>query len=207
MNKSCLLVIGAAVSVAFCISAEAKLYKWVDSQGVTHYGETIPPEYANRKAQELDNGRLTNRDETFDTRKIKKSSEETPEQKAALEAKRRDEALLNSYTTVKEIDLSRDRNLSQINARLSSYGTLLKSAQATMQSLNDEKDARIKKGQKIPKSLTDDMATAQSRIADLQQALSDNEREKETIKAKYAADKKRFMELKGLAPMTPPDKK
>ena len=35
-------------------TVEAKLYKWVDNQGVTHYGETIPPEYADKDNVLLD---------------------------------------------------------------------------------------------------------------------------------------------------------
>jgi hypothetical protein len=39
--------------MAFSLSAEAKLYKWVDDKGVTHYGEVIPPEYANKEKDTL----------------------------------------------------------------------------------------------------------------------------------------------------------
>jgi Domain of unknown function (DUF4124) len=199
MNKSCLLIASAALCASFCVNAEAKLYKWVDKSGVTHYGETIPPEYANRDTQQLENGRLTERNENFDSYKAK-SAKDAPEDKAAIAAKRRDDALLNSYTTAKEIDLARDRNLSQIMARQNSYSTLLKSAQETLDSLNQETQNRTKKGQKIPQSLTDDIVAAKSRVAEMQRALAENEQEKEAVTARYAADKKRFRELKGLAP-------
>ena len=38
-----------------CLSfpAAAQMYKWVDKKGTTHYGETIPPEYADRDRLEL----------------------------------------------------------------------------------------------------------------------------------------------------------
>ena len=72
MTKSKLLVASAALCTAFCFNAEAKLYKWVDANGTTHYGETIPPEYADRDTKKLDKGRITDRDETLTVRHFAK---------------------------------------------------------------------------------------------------------------------------------------
>ncbi|ADE10271.1 DUF4124 domain-containing protein [Sideroxydans lithotrophicus] len=203
MIKSRLLLASAAFCAVFCLNAEAKLYKWVDSQGVTHYGETIPPEYANRDTKQLDHGRLTDRKETFDSDKMNSTKKETPEDKAAMDARRHDEALLNSYTTDKEIDLARDRNLLQIDARINSYTVLIKSAQDSLTSLHQESDNRTKKGWKIPQSLTDDITAAEARVADLQKSLEDNQKEREAVKARYDADKRHFRELKGLPAVDP----
>src|SRR5512135_1261530 len=101
MIKSKLLVAGAVLCTAFCFNAEAKLYKWVDENGTTHYGETIPPEYANRETKKLEKGRITDRDDTFNAAKQNSAKPETVEDKAALAARRRDEALLNSYSNEK----------------------------------------------------------------------------------------------------------
>ena len=39
--------------------ADATMYKWVDTQGKVHYGDTIPAEYANQgNAQLNDNGQV-----------------------------------------------------------------------------------------------------------------------------------------------------
>ncbi len=63
MIDSKLLVSAVALSAAISLNAEAKLYKWVDDNGTTHYGETIPPEYANKEAVKLDKGRIQQREE------------------------------------------------------------------------------------------------------------------------------------------------
>lgn len=196
MNKSSLLAV-TALCVAFSLNAEAKLYKWVDKDGTTHYGETIPPEYADRDTKELEHGRVTDRSETFDD-KLKSSKQETVVDKAAIEASRHDQALLNSYSNEKEIDLARDRNLLQVEARLNSYTTMLKSAQSTLDGLHQEADNRTKKGWKIPQSLTDDLVAAQERVADLQKNIDVNQKEMDAVKARYEADKQRYRELKGL---------
>lgn len=199
MTKTKLLVATAALFAAFCFNAEAKLYKWVDKNGTTHYGETIPPEYADRDTQKLEKGRVTERDDTFESRKQKSSKQESPVDKAAIEARRHDDALLNSYSNEKEIDLARDRNLLQIEARINSYTTLLKSAQSTLSDLHKESDARAQTGRKIPQSLTDDITAAEVRVESLQKDLESSQKESDAVKARYEADKQRFRELKGLS--------
>jgi chromosome segregation ATPase len=200
MNKSKLLMVCFALCFAFCSNAEAKLFKWVDKDGTTHYGETIPPEYADRDTKQLDKGRVVDRDDNFDAVKKQSLKTDSTADKATLEAKRRDNALLNSYTNENEIDLARDRNLLQIEARVNSYTTLIKSAQDSLDSLLKESDSRTKSGRKIPQSLTDDIAAAEERVNKMKKDLETNKKESETVKARYEADKQRFRELKGLAP-------
>jgi hypothetical protein len=197
MTKSKLLVASAALCTFFCFNAEAKLYKWVDEKGTTHYGETIPPEYANRDTKQLDKGRVTDRKETFDTDKLNSKKPETVEDKAVIEARRHDEALLNSYSNEKEIDLARDRNLMQIEARINSYNTVIKSAKESLDDLHRESDSRTKSGKKVPQSLTDDIASSEARIAKLQKDRETNQKEMDSVKARYEADKLHYRELKG----------
>ncbi len=199
MKTSC-VVAGVVLCVAFSLNAEAKLYKWVDADGVTHYGETIPPEYAGRDTKMLDKGRVTDRDDSFDDNKKKATKKETAEDKAAKEARRKDEALLNSFTNEKEIDLARDRALLQIEARINSFTTLIKSAQANLDDLHKEYDKRTAQKMKIPESLTEDITEAEARVAKLQKDLENNQKEFQAVTDRYASEKQRFLELKGKQP-------
>jgi hypothetical protein len=202
MIDSRLLVGAAALCAAISMSAEAKLYKWVDENGTTHYGETIPPEYADKDAMKLEKGILKKRD-SEDTKKgtQKKVEDVDPvAEKARIEAQRRDNALLNTYSNEKEIDLARNRNLLQVEARVNGYATMLKSAQATLDSLLQEKDAISKNGRNIPASLTQDIAAAEALVAKRQKELNTSNKEVEAVKARYEADKQRFRELKGVSP-------
>ena len=54
MRKVRLTLAAAACCTLLYSVAEAKVYKWVDNNGVTHYGETIPPEYASKDNVQLD---------------------------------------------------------------------------------------------------------------------------------------------------------
>jgi hypothetical protein len=53
-----ILALGFIFSFLFNVNAEAKLYKWVDDNGTTHYGEVIPPEYANKDRDSIDKAGL-----------------------------------------------------------------------------------------------------------------------------------------------------
>lgn len=200
MINSKLLVGAAALCAAISMNVEAKLYKWVDKNGTTHYGETIPPEYADSDTKKFDKGRVTDRSESFDSKKQNSAKSQTPEDKAAMELRRRDEALLNSFSNEKEIDLARDRSLLQIEARINSYTTLIQSAKTSLDDLNQESETRIKQGRKIPQSLTDDIAAAEARVTKLQKELENSQKESAAVRARYEAEKQRFRVLKGLEP-------
>jgi hypothetical protein len=197
MIDSKLLMSAAALCAAFSLNAEAKLFKWVDNNGTTHYGETIPPEYANNDAVKLEKGRIEKREDKNTT--SKKAAQMDPvAEKARIEAERHDNALINTYSSEKEIDLARDRNLQQVEARTGSFTTLLKSAQENDVALQKEAEVLTKQGRKIPKSLEEDLVEAKARIAKLQGDLDNSLKENEAVKARYEADKVRYRELKGI---------
>ncbi|MHB1115942.1 DUF4124 domain-containing protein [Sideroxydans sp.] len=197
MMKSKMLVGVAALFAAISLNAEAKLYKWVDENGTTHYGETIPPKYANRNAQTFEKGRVQERESTRESANVQRKMLSDEE----VQAERHDNALINTYSSDKEIDLARDRNLQQVEARISSYTTLLKSANENLVSLQQEQERIAKQNRKTPKSLEEDLENAKLRIEQFQADLDTNKAELEAVKARCAKDKARYRELKGLAPL------
>ncbi|KAF0205771.1 MAG: hypothetical protein FD173_716 [Gallionellaceae bacterium] len=202
MLKAKFLGVSLVLCCAFSASAEAKLYKWVDDNGTTHYGETIPPEYANKDATKLsDKGRVEKRIEklTPEERRAQEAEDakKNTAQQAAIEAKRRDSALLNTFSNENEIDLSRDRSLQQVEARINSINTMLKSAQASLVEHQKEQEGLVKQGKNIPKSLLDDLAENEAHLAKLNSELAQNEQELAKVKARFDADKLRYRELKG----------
>ncbi len=85
-------------------------YKWVDEQGITHYGDRVPPEYASQERHVMNSqGIEVNRLE----------AQKTPEQLAAEDQKRleseqsqnRDKNLLSAYASVQEIERLRDQRI------------------------------------------------------------------------------------------------
>ncbi len=186
---------GAALVLfaAFSATAEAKLYKWVDDKGVTHYGETVPPEYANKdRVQFNDKGSVVKKKASPEDAA---SGKKTPEEQAAIEQRRKDSALLNTYSNEKEIDLALERNMQQVDARINSIHMLQKSAQESRSSYQKEAAQMKAAGRKIPASLQTDIAEAEKKITQLQQDLTQAESKAAAVKATFAADKARYREL------------
>ncbi|MDD5056877.1 MAG: DUF4124 domain-containing protein [Sideroxydans sp.] len=202
MMDSKLLLGVAALCAVFSLSAEAKLFKWVDANGTTHYGETIPPEFADREAVKLEKGRVEKREDRNEELKRRQLERGDPvAEKARIEAERHDNALLNTYSSEKEIDLARDRNLLQVQARTNSYSALLQSSKENLAGLLKELEAVNQQGRKVPKSLEDDLTDAKESVAKMQTDLDNSLKEQEAVKARYAADKERYRKLKGLTPI------
>ena len=204
MTKS-KLVAAFIVGIAFSLPVAAKMYKWVDDNGTTHYGETIPPEYASKDRSQLDKGRVTKKVEiltpeerrTEEAAKKEVDAKKRADEGLILEQKRRDKALVNTYSNEKEIDLARSRNLQQVDARINSIGSQLKMANDNLLALQKEADVLVKAGKKVQPSLQEDIQETQARISKLQQDLDKSNAEKAAMDARYDADKARYKELTG----------
>ena len=192
-------ILGAALMLlaAFNAMAEtkAKLYKWVDDKGETHYGEVIPPEYANKDKVQLEKGREIK--EKTPAGKGDLARKVTEEDQTIIDRRRKDKALVNTYSNEKEIDLARDRNLQQVEARISSVQLLIKSAQESLDGYRKEAEGLKKAGTKIPDSLQSDIVGAENKIAKLKQDLANAEEKSSAVKASFEADKVRYRELTG----------
>ncbi|MDO8465646.1 MAG: DUF4124 domain-containing protein [Gallionella sp.] len=201
MTKTKLLVV-LAIGITFSLPVAAKMYKWVDDKGTTHYGETIPPEYANKNRTELGKGgRVIEKKEVLTPEELRANEQAEAKKRAgeeaALEAKRRDKALVNTYSNEKEIDLARSRNLQQIDARVNSINSLLKTANGNLLNFQKEADSLTKAGKPIPPALKDDLQESQVRLDKLKRDLEKATAEKTAIEARYDADKARYKELTG----------
>ncbi len=186
-------------------SVSAATFKWVDEKGTTHYGDAIPPAYVNQGATELSKKGLV----------IKKTAPAlTPEQRQsrqeeidlrneqvhkAREQRRRDNALLNTYTSLSEIDLARDRNLQQLELLHVGAQTRSKLVMARLKEFRVQA-AKFKADNKpVPGYLKADMERTQLELERLETSMGKSQQDIEAIKAKFAADRLRYQELTQIA--------
>jgi len=189
------------LTMALSLSAEAKLYKWVDDRGVTHYGEVIPPEYANAERDSLKkSGLLEKRPEKSDPEAMRAKEEAEQKRKvdsqASVAQQRRDSALLNTYSNEKEIDLALERSLVLINARIEGNKMLLLSSQEALAGHNKEVETRTQQGKKIPASLTKDVTHRETRVAKYTAELSKSEDDLASVKTRFENEKTLYRKLK-----------
>ncbi len=192
------LVVGVTINLP---ATAAKMYKWVDDKGTTHYGETIPPEYAHKDRVELDKGRVVRKiDILTPEEQLAKKAEEAKkreEDKIVLDQKRFDATLTNTYSNSDEIDLARKRNLQQVDARLTSNQSQLKMAKNRLLNLQQESGKRTKENKPASNSLQEELQQSQAQVTKLQGNLDRLLAEKAVVEARFDTDKARYIELTG----------
>lgn len=195
------LLIALVVGATFSLPAAAKMYKWIDDKGTTHYGESIPPEYANKDRVEMDKGRVTKKIEimTAEDRLAKKeaAAKKLEVDKIALDQKRRDATLTNTYSNAEEVDLARKRNLQQVEAQITNNKSQFKIANNGLLSLQQEAAKSTKANKPVPVSLQEELQQSQTQVAKLQKNLDKSLAEKAAVEARFDADKARYIELTG----------
>lgn len=187
-------------------SAQAKLYKWVDKKGKTHYGDTIPPEYTDQGNTQLDKrGQVVKKtDAALTPAQIKErdDAEARAQQEKVdqLETQRRDKALLATYTELKEIDSSLQRNLGALDVQVQTNELRVKSAQGRLDGLKKQEAGFVQRKKPAPPDVTSAIKAAEAEVAQIRASLAKLEQEKTAMRQRYAADKARFRELKGMPP-------
>jgi hypothetical protein len=123
------------------------------------------------------------------------------EELAAKEEKRKNQALLNTYSSENDIEEGRQRALRQAEAANKETEKRMAEAQKRAQTLVAEKEFYLKKP--MPKKLQDDIKNNEIDIKGYQDALSAKQKELGEINAKYDEDKRRYQELTGTKAKAP----
>lgn len=191
------------IALGLALPAQAAMYKWVDAQGRTHYGDTLPPQATGRANVILDKQGLAIKQNAGAPSPAQREAiaveqaRQHKELQARTERQRRDTALLNTYTTPGEIDLARDRNLEQ--ARLALNGNLARLAQLrARQTQLDQQVARVAGSRRpIPAHLADMQHANARELSQLEQSIAQKREEMASTRARFDADRARFIELSG----------
>lgn len=187
--------------LASALPAQATMYKWVDAQGNTHYGDTLPPQSLGRGNVELDKQGLAIKRNAGALsaeqrqQQAQAQARKTEEKVALTERKRRDSALLNTYTSPAEIDLARDRNMEQARLIIKSTEARLASLRATRAQLATQIVSAARPQKALPAHLVQARDANAVEIARLEQVMAQKNNEINETRAKYEADKARYIEL------------
>ena len=167
-----------------------KIVKWVDSSGVTHYGDKLPAQEAGRNSSEINNQGIVVKQIIIGDKK----NEGINQQK--LEQERKEKILLASYTNPEEIDLARDRNLQLDQAALQAL-TQQKINVTTRTTRNNKaiEDFQARK-KPLPPYLIDELKLAKTEFANIDKQLAQLKLSMEATRKHYAEEKARFIALK-----------
>jgi predicted nucleic acid-binding Zn-ribbon protein len=205
MKKTKILCFTAALAFA---PAALAVYKCVDEKGITRIGETPPDECAKVPMQELSPSGTVRRtiapSLTPEQVEANRAVEEKKraESKAAAEQSRKDEALLNTYASDREIDMTRERNIAPIKGRIKIANERIAAVDKRMKQIEDEMEfykagkGKSGKAKEMPESLTHDLDRAKKEKISLEKSIVDADKEIATLTAKYETDKQRWIALK-----------
>src|SRR5438046_8804942 len=188
-------------------AAQERMYKCVDARGKVYYTRVPPPECLGRDTQEL------NKSGTL-IRKNPAAVPLTPAQEQAREAERRKKieneerskeerrknlALLNTYSSEKDIEDARTRALADAQGGIVDTQRRIAGAHKRHKELEAEKEFYVKKP--MPFKLKQEIANNDVEIKNQIVLLDAKKKEISTINAKYDEDKRRYVELtSGKAP-------
>ncbi|HVO47740.1 MAG TPA: DUF4124 domain-containing protein [Steroidobacteraceae bacterium] len=188
-----------ALGASSSTTKSTETYKWTDEQGVVHYGDSVPPQYAKQDRSVLNSHGI-------EVRHL--DAQKTPEQLAAderarqelIRQKQHDSFLMTTYTSVKDIEALRDVRLDQLAGQklaaqqfVDSLHSRLSSLQAramTFKPYSTRADAR-----RMPDDLAEDLVRTLSDLRTQSNALAQKSEEESNLRAQFQTDIERYREL------------
>lgn len=190
------------LALLLCLPCSAAIYKWVDENGKTQYSDSPPQKQSKSGTVKMNNrGMVVEKTEYLSPEQLAKREQEAlqkrEQDKKDLEARRRDKALLNSFTRTSEIDTLRDRNLEQLQASVTSDRGRIEAVQRRLDTYRAKAAKQEAAQRPVSEDLQNNIREREADLAKLKQSIKDKEQEMSNLRARAEADKKRLVELRG----------
>lgn len=175
-------------------------YKWVDENGVTHYGDSVPAEYSQRELSVL-NSQGVEVQKRVAEMSPREAAEYAARQKEESRRKQHDMFLISTYPSVAEIETVRDQRLTQIDAQIKAAESYIAGLTTRIDGLkhrslmfapyNTRPGAR-----RMPDDLAEEMVRAMSELRTQNAALEVKKKEFANVQGQFDEDIKRYRELR-----------
>jgi hypothetical protein len=199
MNRSLV----AAVAL-LCISTAAfgqKIQCWTDENGQRSCGDSVPPKYADRERQEInERGIATKQVPRAKTPAEQIAEEQDQAAKAAQRQKAYDRYLVESYRSVKDLEKARQERLAALDTRIVLVQKAIASGQQQLDALVARKQSLQKNNFPVDKKLEEQIKEYRRAIIENPKALEQLNIEREKVETQFTADIARYHELMGTQP-------
>lgn len=182
------------------------VYKWVDENGETHYSQTLPPERVQQEhARIASDGRVEEEIERAPSAEERAAlaerirAEQDAEQRALLQAQQ-DRLFLAAYPTEEAVADSIDARREVLMAEFEGMASLMEQARERMNQWVAQAAALERNGQPVPEHIRNDIARAQSNLANLNQRRRDLRARMDGLDDELVAELARFRRLTGTEP-------
>jgi hypothetical protein len=193
----------AVAGLAHADSSKVKVYKWVDKDGVTHFGSSIPPEYASQQSEQLNaQGQVVSTQSAQKTPAqlaAEAQAQQQAQQQAAAQAvvQAHDKVLLDTYTSVADIERDRDSKLSAIDAQITVLNGSIGAAQNTLADFQGRASELTQKNKPVSPDLQKHIDAAKQQLILNQQQLLTQQQYKQQMTDQFVSDIARYKQLTG----------
>lgn len=176
-------------------------YKWVDQNGVTHYGDGIPPEAAQSDAKVLNRNAIAVRE--VPAPKTAGQEDDRRQSEAVIaKQKQHDRFLLTTYTSLRDIEQLRDERVTQISNQVTLTQGYIETVTQRLKTLkmraaNFKPYAVSQDALRMPDSLAAELVQAINEERQQRDYLAKREQEIETTRENFQADIDRYRQLTG----------
>ena len=180
-----------------------KLYCWKNKAGKTECGDKVPYEYQDAAIKEMNKqGVVTGRTEAL-TPEERKAREEVLAKKKAEDQRRegqrrKDKALLDTFSNEQEIDLKRTRDVQLVESNIETLQGNLKNMAERQIDARARSEQYKKDNRPVPQPILDDIERLNSERAQTERQIALKRREIAALNQRYDELKKRFAELTGV---------
>jgi len=193
-------------ALALCAAAQPVLagehgpnYSWVDKNGERHYGDAVPPEYAQSERRVLNSEGV----EVQHVDAEKNAEQRAEQQKHDTDLQQRqqhDHFLLTTYTSTKDIERLRDERLDQLDGQIRAASAYIETLDARLKTLqarallfkpyNKKPDAR-----RMPDDLAEQLVRTSNDLKTQHKAMDKRRQEESDVRSQFEADIARYREL------------
>lgn len=204
MRKLFTFALLAGVLLAAASAQAGKVYKWVDKDGNVHYSNTPPPEASQQERQVLDeHGNVTEvlrAPKTPEEIEAERKAQEQRERERQLAEQQaaRDRMLLETYTSVRDMERDRDGRLAAIDAQIRVIGNAIGSLEAQLASMEQQKQQIQANGRPVPEDLEKRIVNTREELLKNQKSLLERKNDQDELRERFEMQIRRFKELKGL---------
>lgn len=185
------------------VSAQAgTIKKWVDENGVTHYGTAVPPRYAKRAHSELNERgiEIKRHDRALTEAEIEREralEELRAEQQALLEEQQaRDRILLSLYRNEDDLVMARDGKIAQIDSQIVLNHSEIRRLKSRLSEFQTVAAAAERSGRQLNKTQKANLESTQRSIQKSYAIILGKEDEKRATIERYDFDLQRFRKLR-----------
>jgi hypothetical protein len=180
-------------------SSHATTYRWVDDQGVVHYGDQIPAQYAG-KDREIMNGQGVPVGHLDGQKSPEQVAAEARDRAAIVRQKQHDTFLVTTYTSVKDIEALRDSRLEQLKTQRTAaqqYVESLKTRLGALQgrALTFSPYSSTPGARRMPDDVAEDLVHTVNELRTQTTALANQGEQEAKLRAEFDADITRYREL------------